>query len=964
MLRITCKLLSVSQKWNLFSTQLQSFLADGTTEGQPTKSLQAARNFLRDAEINRVVAEPDDALEFVYYMHRVQYPKNSKLEEAAKEWLQQNSNRFTAKHLGSLCQYAMERQCSSVELWYRLVLRSEWFRERLPLLLPAMTLEEVVALMRVVCNGAQQYNTRHVLSSSGNIAAVKDAGSVSDDTLHALSAQVLQQCRLLLQKMSTPLAAGGFKLRDPTTSLRSALLNDIIVLVVPIDMHGDELIRLLEPHIASLSLEETVQLATSVVTDFNGSSPAKASIIAFAVSGAIQHCRGTTAGALDDCIALLKLVNKHILEQTAARADAPLLQHLDKVALDLTMAILQHESPVAQRGETILEIAKAVASNHSLHRNARLCARITPKCAEASSDAFEQASLELCVNVYLENDSKAVDALQKCLRESRNATSLQTSARYFFNGIGLALQRFERCASLGIDIRSSPSLVAGTPSAEGGALEEVLEATHKAKEVMLQQRLFLTVGDAASLLFVLAMLSSLGAQHQLAPSNGPLLTMEDVDMLVQRIVHSSKFVRGQNFSASQFSAGVMMNITMALAALRYDARRQPSLVDLLNECDVTKLVDEDLHSTTTILVALNEINLQNEPLCKKIVQQMLNLSHTSPTTDVVRTLVAISVLNIRDVHVVSTMLRELERRSDIATLHVVQAADASRRLRMTSQFQASKLSARLVDLTVRAGPNSPKGTISLDHFSVLIGACSSEEQRRLVELLGQTADNNGVTVHKKFAATLREYLQSQPSVALLLLSSKECPAEYLRIIHTFLTDPKTAPLKTDAIEAEVFAIAVRTLDAMATERTKSGQCAIDIEATFAALCTFCSGFAPHLSESDMAVVVEAALKLDKVPNAVFRTIGRRIATLASGSTPDNALRFLTLYGKHKVRDDRVVKSLLSRCVETVGVIASSAEMSSKLRKACEMYPYWSQGALTAMQRQTQMKARRERRLEN
>lgn len=415
-------------------------------------------------------------------------------------------------------------------------------------------------------------------------------------------------------------------------------------------------------------------------------------------------------------------------------------------------------------------------------------------------------------------------------------------------------------------------------------------------------------------------------------------------------------------------------------------------------------------SCSALLLALSDAQLTNTAMARNVVQIVVLRAPWASAEELARCLTVLPIVNMRDIHAACTLMRELREREPLPFLCVVEAADAARRLRIAQHFQQCKVSERVTDLRLPAKPmvgQPPSHTpdrkekeeegagqyLPLEMFSVLVSACTVDEQRRLFTL-AQNSFVSGASVAEQpnspksppskktrvspqaaqqtsiasaYLAVLPSFLLSRPTTALMLLACPECPPPFLQCVGEFL---KTAlPLPSDDVDSSSFLASIASVDEMlsklklsdssSAERTAQVEC---LSQLFTDLVVFGTEAVLRLDESSLALVVAAATRVHALPNRIFRVLGRRIGSIADGMTPENALNCLDLYATYKIRDDRVVKALLTRCIFTIGMIGGSIDLSARLRRVCEAYPHWSHGASQALQKYGTIKARRERRM--
>lgn len=1083
MMRLS-RLWAVSAKWSLCSSQLQTFLAESGGDAG-SKPLQAARNFLRDTDVSRVVEETDDALELLYYMQRVDYPKQSRLEEAAREWFAEHSHEFQATHLKLVCRYITERAAAiakaaaassaatassadgflptltksphglATELWSRTLLQGSWLRSRLPQLLESMDLCDTLLLAKVhewtrdANKAAQLSPTPSTPSGSGGAALVPPSD------FSAVVAVIAARCKSLLGHYVVKSSRAGGKTQKTDVSVSDTTfklaanplpvdaLLDVVLLVLPHDANRSVL-ALLQPHLERLTLEDSSRVVVAAL-----SQPHTSMIL---VVDILQHMTvelGRSAlpaalvvqAAVDTTNAVLSRLNH---AKTAKRGDAGSMaglhgefDALEKSTEQFVTAVVQRldltdcdEDSVAPFGDTLSSWEKVASCTYRSRPGDLLLEKTKSWAPLHFFFACVLGRHEVLLHVFPQ------------LRGVVGSLGF-SQATHIIHGLrALAIERDDASNCDGAHDRpTSPRCVFSALNLP--ALTEIVTAASK---VLLADRLSLTAKDAAALLLVVATIDEELQLH--AHASG--IPKEErniervVDDLVQRLVHSTKLTRSSTHSVmssggsstTSWTLPLVRTVVLGLSLVGYAASRQVALAEQIQSVFLTEWQRHmsaasysqpaasshlgealTLKQSTSLLVALNDIQLLQGVASRFVIHSVLQSAPQGSVEDVVHCITALSVLNVRDVHVISSLFRELCSRDGVTALQVVRVADAARRLRLVQQFQQSGLTSRVLSLvsaavstrapleapdaqapaqkvkqssktkaqaTNAAIPSTPFASyLSLEQFSILLAASSAEEQQRLFALLETfrttvTPDTSLsatertasalLSLREAYESQLSAYLVKHPSVSLMLLGCKECPTGFKTVLSHFVLTAQ--PLTLDAADPEALLGAVAVIESAVVERKKRREAAaslapassVSAEDLFASLCTFGVQAVLQMSEPSLMTMVQTALQLDSVSNSVFRSIGRRIAVLADGLTPENALSCLSLYAKYRVRDDRVVKSLLTRCIFTIGSIGNSPDLSATLRRVCEAYPHWSTSALQALQKYSSVKARRERRM--
>ena len=87
---------------------------------------------------------------------------------------------------------------------------------------------------------------------------------------------------------------------------------------------------------------------------------------------------------------------------------------------------------------------------------------------------------------------------------------------------------------------------------------------------------------------------------------------------------------------------------------------------------------------------------------------------------------------------------------------------------------------------------------------------------------------------------------------------------------------------------------------------------------------------PEMSSADLALICERIAKAERAPSAFFRLIGKRVFQQSDSMSIDQAISCLTVYAKHNVRDDKVIKALFQRLTRLQRGVLSSKENRSKV----------------------------------
>lgn len=135
--------LGIKIPWGDVQRQLQIFISNSHTD---PKAINKGRTFLRDFDVLSNVTTIDEGLELLYYMDRLNYPANSRLELNLLSWLADNVGCIYVGHVLDVCRYALEQ--SSVAFWKRTLLCTEWFIPRLVFLLQGSPDADKFALLK------------------------------------------------------------------------------------------------------------------------------------------------------------------------------------------------------------------------------------------------------------------------------------------------------------------------------------------------------------------------------------------------------------------------------------------------------------------------------------------------------------------------------------------------------------------------------------------------------------------------------------------------------------------------------------------------------------------------------------------------------------------------------------------------------------------------------------------------
>jgi hypothetical protein len=1133
MLRIS-GLRLISEKWAVCSAQIQSLIVDGQNDPSG-KLLQSARGFLRDVDLERVVKEADDALELLYFMQRVDYPKGSKLEMNASEWLQRNSDTFDIPQLQLMCQYAIEKEqrvttttsslatassnavqstsvpqllgvrrpphIFAVELWHRTIIQRSWFRARTQEWISKLDLGALLTFAKVAswswdAAASQSLRTKSDDSQStaeDNVPTNSMSWNDRNDTVFLKKALLERGAALLLDTVSTTTTTTTRSVIKPSAvPLTPTTIAELTQYVLPgtledLQVYGQtfaqtQLFACLDAHLLRLSKKDAVRLVTaiasmpslrehgysatrivlSLVRTFEAtiSTATEDGRLASSDSAVSLLASGTLLGVA--ALKVLQSADRGARSASAATDNLatehpPLLRGITSLcsAMSCTFCLpesLDESSLTPEDQEQLIAFSTLIAGIQSINGDTTLSKTLQSTCVELGASL----PLQLMIASSLFDSETVDDVWVKWCRKSVVGDKVQA-----------VTPSSAKCA-----IRALATIFLGDDSSVMGresspfswlqpgsiALQHSILMIHFCTQQILDARHTFppSVADLCSIMFVQSALEekqtiahdgaslSSGSHHK---SHQKALT----EQLIQRIAHSSKFSTVAAISSWQWNFDMTRMVVHSVAAAECGHMLQSytNIMDQLHRVVQQELSDvqrdvqnrgrrtidhgvaspsraggRTVGACAGLLIALSDAQFSKTQLARNVLQMIVLMAPQATAAELARCLTILPIVNMRDIHAACTFMRELRDRDPLSHACVVEAGDAARRLRMTQHFQQCRVSERVTSLLIQAPPSNHSNPsemvtkyLSLEMFSVLICACTIDEQRRFFLLAQSTAvpdpsDIGSVHVDTKkkstpskrksassasttvmsaattrsiaseYLAGLPSFLASRPSTALMMLACPECPLPFLHCISDFLKAAK--PLSPDDADSSAFLAAVSSVDEMIAKQipkaavstpssgsrdissNTGGSTSYDknfLDNLFTELTVFGTEVVLQLDESSLMHVIAASGRVGTLPNRYFRVMGRRITPLADTMTAENALSCLELYAKYNIRDDRVVKALLSRCIFTMGMIGGSVDLSSRLRRVNATFPHWSQGAHQALQKYSAFKARRERRME-
>ena len=796
----------LSQSWSLSAGQIRDlFLVD------EKRAVLNVQSFLRDLDWDRNIFETSDVIELAHFMHRAQYPKRSKLEERANQWLAVNRSMIGHDEISEICRYYdVGRGYFDRDFWNRLVVSHQWFEERVINCMNLLTFEEIVKVVMMFRSGSDACQEKHAKVFTSIVA------NLARDKLREVDADEL--CKL-------------------------------ITVICPIDhrklLHGQLL-----AHIERLCAKDCVVVASSIeLTESN--------LVFFdKLVSTVKH-KSEALKSIDDLVQFLQVLNSKCT-------------HKDALVVEATDIV---KKIVAQSPELFVATSQFATFVES---------------AEISR---------------LDGDFRLVISSHHC----SSPFAFRAFCRLGMHDEGTKLlAKFQPT-----DYTTCSSVVHGL-----AALSHYPDVGLLFVERLLQFRSSVTVSDAAAAVLCLS--------HTNCAETTKLAL---VDSFLDCISNVMKFRKHERFPAQS-----VLQLIHGLSQMRYDVRLNQKLRSLIETFDLPPI---GVREASELLLALADINAQSSGLSGRVLRSVHGNISTADAETLVFVATTISILGLRDIHLFSELLRRLCV-VDIGVLHVVQAADSARRLRMIQVFQRSELSTRVSKASGLTWSSAED--VSLELFALFIAVCSPSEQARILELVNSLSN-----LRREYDV---EADQMTLSTALLLLSSRGCVSMFQRQLRQALKSVQQEKLE-ESFETDLFLRCVSNVADKANE-------------LLAPLVTVCESTVLAMNESEINDFVCIVLSMPQVPNSIFRVVGRRIASLSETMTPEHAVACLSLYSKWKVRDDKVVKGLLNRCIHCSTQIANTPNLINEMKKVAECYSHWSQPFTQSLAKLQSSKSKRER----